>query len=368
MTHILIAGLKEPAGGVESAVLAYTEQFDPSEVATDFAFVCGKVSFEDRLHGQAFYLPNRIRHPLAYRRALKAIFANTAYDALWCNYSGLTNIDFLKEAKKRGVPVRIVHGHTAKYSWGNRIMKYLVPFFHTKNQKVIDRYATDLWACSAKSAQFMFGDRLATTATVIPNSVDTSQFTKDPAVRQALLAELGIPESAVVLGHVGRMCAEKNQRFLLDILRAAVKQDPRTVLLFIGDGELRDEVVPYADEIGVTDHVVFTGSRSDVAALLQTMDVFVLPSISEGFPVTVVEAQAADVPCVVSREAVVAEINISGNVHFLSLSDTPEEWAAKALAVVGSAVPGGAEKLAAAGYDSKTAAKALQNFFKGARK
>lgn len=365
MTRILITGLKEPAGGVENAVLAYTDNFDTNEITADFAFVCGEVSFADRIHGESFYLPNRIRHPLAYRQALKAIFKNKQYDALWCNYSGLTNIDFLKEAKKCGVPTRIVHSHAARHSWGNPLMKYLVPFFHNKNQKVIDKYTTDFWACSKKAAVFMFGEKLAERTTVIPNTVNTEKFRKDPALKQAVLKEFGIPEDAVIVGHVGRMCVDKNQQFLLDIMKEIAALNDKAVLLFVGDGELKDSVTAYADSIGITDKVIFTGSRTDVDVLLQAMDVFLLPSLSEGFPVTVVEAQAADTPCVVSSEAVVREADIAGFTTFMSLSESPALWANAVLEAASTTVSGGAQKLIAAGYDSKAAAAALQSFFKG---
>ena len=155
MTRILIAGLKEPPGGVESAVLAYTDNFSHSEITADFAFICGEISFSDRIkNGKALYLPNRIKHPLLYRRRLREIFAEGNYDALWCNYSGLTNIDFLKAAKKYGVTTRIIHAHTSRHSWGNALMKYLVPYFHNKNQKKVEKYTTAFWACSKKSAEF----------------------------------------------------------------------------------------------------------------------------------------------------------------------------------------------------------------------
>ncbi len=363
MSSILITGLKEPAGGVESAVLAYTERFDHSAVETDFAFVCGEVSFKDRLHGEAFYLPNRVRHPIAYRKQLKAIFRNKSYDALWCNYSGLTNIDFLKEAKRCGVPVRIVHAHAARHSWGNRLMKYLVPFFHNKNQKVIDKYVTHFWSCSKKAAVFMFGEALAERTRIIPNAVDTKRFTDTAETKEGMREKLGIPENTVVIGHVGRMCVEKNQLFLLDIMKEVVAQNEQTVLLFVGDGELKASVTAYADSLGITDKVIFTGSRSDVPDLLRAMDVFLLPSVTEAFPVTVVEAQAADVPCVVSSQAVVREADITATTAFLSLEDAPALWAKAVLKTAQKTVQNGAAALVEAGYDSEAAAQKLQAFF-----
>lgn len=365
MTRILIAGLKEPPGGVENAVLAYTESFSDDTV-TDFVFMSGKVSFEDRIkNGKCIYLPNRIKHPLTYRKMLKNTFREGKYDALWCNYSGLTNIDFLREAKKQNVKKRIIHAHTSRLSWGSRLMSYLVPYFHNKNQKKIDRYTTDFWACSKKSAEFMFGSALAEKAVIIPNSVNTEKFIKNNETAREVREEFGIPENAMVLGHVGRMCKEKNHKFLLDILKEAAAINPDTVLLFVGDGELREETVAYAEEIGVSGNVIFTYSRTDVPRLLQAMDVFLLPSLTEGFPVTVVEAQAADIPSVVSSEAVVKEADLTDTVTFVSLEKPLRDWAEITLRQAAAQCTGGRQKLIEKGYDCKTAAKNIENFFKG---
>lgn len=366
MTNILIAGLKEPPGGVESAVLAYTDNFSSDEITTDFAFICGTVSFENRIkNGQALYLPNRIKHPVLYRKKLKEIFSMGNYDALWCNYSGLTNIDFLKAAKKAGVKTRIIHAHTAKLSWGNIVMKYLVPFFHTKNQKVIDRYTTDFWACSKKSAEFMYGKEIAKRTIVISNGVDTEKFFKNKETRNDVCKEFGIPEDCIIIGHIGRMCKEKNQTFLLDILKEATKINNNVRLLFIGDGELRESIMNYAREISVSDSVIFTLSRNDIPRLLCAADVFLLPSLTEGFPVTVVEAQAADVPCVVSTEAVVKEADITGSVTFVSLKKNATEWATETLKAAETTPENGKAILKEKGFDCKTEATKIQRFFKG---
>ena len=364
MTRILVTGLKEPAGGVENAILAYTENFDNENFSVDFVFMCPKVSFSDRISGNEIYLPSRIKHPIKYRKEIKRILKDGNYNAVWCNYSGLTNIDFLKYAKKFGVKKRIAHAHTSQYAWGNTIAKYLVPFFHQKNLKCINKYATDFWACSKKSAEFMYGPKIADETKIIPNAVNTDAFIKNVEIKQAVFEEFNIPQTAKVIGHVGRMCTAKNQCFLLDIMKKINELDPNVYLLFIGDGELNNVVTGHAKEIDVK-NVIFTGSRSDVPRLTQAMDVFLLPSLTEGFPVTVIEAQAADLPVVVSSEAVVKETNITGTVKYISLNASLNEWATACLDAIGSPCSNCAEKLKEAGYDCKTQAKKLEAFFKG---
>ncbi len=366
MTNILIAGLKEPPGGVESAVLEFTKNFSPDEFNITFAFTCGEISFYDRIDPWAVtYLPGRVRHPLQYRKALKKLFRDGGFDVLWCNYSGLTNIDFLKYAKKAGVKKRIIHSHAAMFSWGNALMKYLVPFFHKKNQKKVESITTDFWACSEKAAIFMYGEEIAKKTKIIPNCVNTQLFTPDEEARKNIRKEFGISESSIVLGHIGRMCTAKNHTFLLDIAKKAAELNNDACLLFVGDGELKDMTLSYCNEIGISDKVIFTGSRRDIPALLQAMDVFLLPSITEGFPVTIVEAQAAGVPCVVSEEAVTKTADLTGAVTYISLNEAPAVWAKSALDASKNRIADGAETVKDAGYDCITQAQSLQSFFKG---
>ena len=365
MTRILIAGLKEPLGGVENAVLAYTENFDTSEIITDFAFICGKITFANRIkNGEIIYLPNRVKHPIMYRKKLKMLFDSNQYDAIWCNYSGLTNIDFLKMAKKYGVKKRIIHSHAARYTWGNIVMKYLVPFFHKKNQKVVDKYTTDYWACSQKAANFMFGNKLSQKAVIIPNAIDTDSFQPNENIENEVRKEFGIDKDTLVVGHVGRMCTEKNQLFLLDIFKQVQKKKKDSVLLFVGDGTLRDSIISYAKELKIENNVIFTLTRTDIPRLLTAVDVFVLPSLTEGFPVSLIEAQACNVPSVVSKEAVVKEIDITNSVKFVSLESDTATWAETILETSELSFARGKDILKEKGYDFKTEAKKLQNFFK----
>ena len=367
MTRILIAGLKEPPGGVEAAVLAYTENFD-NKIITDFVFICNEITFADRiLNGNTIYLPNRVRHPILYRKKLKQIFKSNKYDALWCNYSGLTNIDLLKTAKKHGVKTRIIHSHAAKYSWGNIIMKYLVPFFHNLNQKVVDKYATDFWACSKKAATFMFGEKLAQKAVIIPNAIDTDKFDIDDNVRYEIRDEFGIDHNSTVIGHIGRMCREKNQRFVLDIFKETQKIQNDAVLLFVGDGELREDIFSYAKELGIEKNVVFTLTRTDIPKLLKAMDVFLITSLIESFCIVLIEAQCANLPSVVSLEAIDKELNMTDSMKFLSLNESSEVWAKTVLEAVNIKYENGRFKIKDNGYDCKTEAKKLQLFFQNDR-
>ena len=366
MTKLLIFGLKDPAGGVESAVMEYVRHFDRDKITADFAIFGDGFSYEEEIRslgGRVHTLPVRRQDPAGYKAAVGKLFAENRYDAVWCNFSGLTNIDFLTYAKKSGVKIRIAHAHTSALSWGNALMRVPVEAAHAKNRLSVDKYATDLFACSSRSAVFMYGEKNAKKTIIIPNAADLSKF----SVRDGkdIRAELRIPEDALVIGHVGRMCVPKNQKFLLDIFSSLYHKDKNAVLLFIGDGELHDEVTAYAAASGCADRIIFTGARTDVDRLYAAMDVFCLPSLSEGFPVTVVEAQACGLPCVVSEQSVGREVDISGNVRFVSLTASPERWAEELTAAAAYGKTDCREKLIGAGFEISSAAKKLQDKFTG---
>ena len=364
MKRLLIFGLKDPVGGVESAVTAYFRRFDPAAITADFAVFGEAFSLEEEIvsqGGRVLYLPVRRRDPRGYAAAVEKLFRENRYDAVWCHFSGLTNIDFLKKAKDRGIPLRVAHAHTASLPWGSALMKYPVIAAHEKNKRVIGQYATHLFACSRRSAEFMYGKKLSAQTRIVPNAVDLSGFAVADGTEAR--AELGVAPGALVVGHVGRMCAAKNQKFLIDAFAALYRRNKNAVLLFVGDGELHDEIASYAAASPCSEGIVFTGARRDLPRLYAAMDVFCLPSLTEGFPVTAVEAQACGLPCVVSTQGVEDSVNLSGAVRFLSLEESPDAWAQALAEAAAQGKRGCREALTEAGFEIGSAAARLQRFF-----
>lgn len=159
---------------------------------------------------------------------------------------------------------------------------------------------------------------------VVKNAIDTKLFCPKPEVREKVRNELGF--SGLVVGQVARLSQEKNQKFLLQIIRKMVDRDPSVKLLLVGDGDLRKELEAETVQLGLDKSVVFAGFRRDIAHLLQAVDVFVLTSTFEGLGLSAIEAQACGLPCVVST-GVPREVNISGEVSFVSLEDSADHWA-----------------------------------------
>ena len=243
-------------------------------------------------------------------------------------------------------------------------MKYVVHVLHGYNKARLTRYATHYFACSQVAMEFMIPQKVQAQTVFLRNAVDTGRFCPDGSIRQQTRAALGIAENAVVVGHVARMCDVKNQTFLLEVMAQIVKDAPDARLLFVGDGELRDQLEEKAFQLGIAGRVIFTGSRKDVPDLLRAMDVYVLTSFSEGLSVSAVEAQACGLPCVLSA-AVSEETDISGTVRFVSLEESTQVWADTILSQASKTVDNPGQKLAEHGYEITSAARKLHNMLTG---
>ena len=222
-----------------------------------------------------------------------------------------------------GIKVRINHSHMAENPQGlkNKIY-YGVRLFLGK------LFATDYFACGEDAGIYLFGKNDVENGKVmiLPNAIDLNAFNYKPFLREKKRLEAGIKDSTVVIGHVGRFFEQKNHRFLIEIFETFHMKNHDSVLLLFGEGTLRDEITQMVEERGLKDDIRFMGVKADIAEWYQAMDVFVLPSLYEGFPVVGVEAQAAGLPCLFSAE-ITSEIAISCCTRFISLSQNSKKWA-----------------------------------------
>ena len=313
------------SGGVESVVMNYCRHIDRKKIQFDFYFSQDSTfpqreELEQLGAGICPMLPySRL---FAYHRALYKAFREKKYRIVHAHLSTMSVFP-LFAAWRAGVPVRICHNHTTAH-WGEGV-KTLLKYILRPFNKV---FATDYFACGETAGRWMYGDRCFDRGevTVMPNAIDTEQFAFDPAARAALREELGIPQDAFVVGHVGRFMYQKNHGFLMDIFVQLHKERPEARLLLVGEGELMEQVREKAQRLGLEKSVIFTGARRDVSKLYSAMDVFCLPSFYEGMPVVAWEAQANGLPCVFS-DRVSIETKKSEGSQFLSLNLKAKNWA-----------------------------------------
>ena len=254
---------------------------------------------------------------ILFRRLLK----KTHYDSVHLNLFHGMSLHYARIAKQEGVPIRIAHSHNSELR-----KSFFRPFklvLHRIFVRTDLSCATHLWACSEAAADFLFYPAVfhGRGIQIIPNGIDTERFRFRSDIRIQKRDDMGLSEKFII-GHVGRMCYQKNQSFLLDIMAVMHRTD--AVLLLVGTGEDLDELKSKANDLGISDRVIFYGSSKMVEELLWAMDVFVLPSKFEGLPVTLVEAQSAGLYCIVS-DKVSKESDLTDIVCFIPCDD-PLEW------------------------------------------
>lgn len=344
-------------GGLETMLMNYYRHMDRDKVQFDFLVHRDFEADYDQeilsMGGKIFHVSRLIPWSRGYREELKRFFlAHPEYKIVHVHQDCLSSVA-LECAKECGVLVRIAHSHNSNQ---DKNIKYIIKRHYMKK---IPQFATDLFACGKDAGDWMFtGHRYE----ILHNAINTSVYTYSSEKAITIREKLHV-EQNLVIGHVGRFDAQKNHIFLLDIFSECVKFVPNARLLLVGDGEGRIQIQEKAKSLGVEDKVIFTGICSEVADLLQAMDVFVFPSLYEGVPVTMIEAQASGLPCVISDGVPKDCVITSGLVTSMKLSDMPCDWAKHIVAQSHTKRENHLGEIQAAGYDIVTAAKELENFY-----
>lgn len=242
----------------------------------------------------------------------------------------------LAVARSLGIPTRIAHSHNDTSR--NDSLPNLPRFtYRALMRRLIRRHATHGYACSALAAPSLFGShwRDDQRFDLLPYGFDFHRFANVP-VRLSLRDELGIPTGRWVIGHVGRMESQKNHQFLLEVASRLRDRDPRCHFLFVGDGAQREAIQAAITKHRLTDHVTILSNRPDVPEILvNAVDCFLFPSLHEGLPLALIEAQVAARPCVFS-DTITREANLfPASNRVLSLSLSADVWATEILQLRG---------------------------------
>lgn len=229
-------------------------------------------------------------------------------------------------AVKKGVPRIIIHAHNSgldrTFSPANE--EELLRRHEYYKERITPAVATDFCACSEAAAEWLYGPQIPRNRIVyLNNAIDTQKFRFCVKRRNEVRAELGITDNFVI-GHVGRFTQQKNHVFLLKIFRAVLAKKPNARLVLVGDGPLFEVIRYEAADLG--NRVLFLGEQEDVASLMQAFDAFVLPSLYEGLPIVLIEAQAAGLVCVVS-DTVSQEAKVTKKYFVMQLNLSESDWA-----------------------------------------
>ena len=367
MKRILIFGMTDNPGGMESCIMNYYRFIDRSKFQFDFLCNFKTMAYYNevkKLGGNVFFIPKRSENAIEYWKAVNKFFKNHAkdYHALWFNTCSLANIDYLKLAKKYGIGKRIVHAHNSQ-----NMDSKLRGVLHNINRSSVSKYATDFWSCSNDSSLFFYKDETIKSDKykIINNAIDISKYAYNSTVRDKYRKDLGL-EGKLVIGNVGRFHFQKNHLFLIEIFKGIVDNNKNAILLLVGQGEDEKKIKAKVKEYSLEKNVKFLGARDDVNNIMQAMDIFLLPSLFEGLAVVLIEAQATGLPCFTSNKVVPKEARFTELLKFINLSNNPQEWIES---IEKCSLNNNREKaylsLIGKNYDIKSEVKKIEKYFEG---
>lgn len=359
-------------GGIEHFIMNIYRKIDRDKVQFDFLErVNVRCVFDDEIEslgGKIYRCASPDRHLVSSERFYREFFkGHPEYRIVHEHRSTLSGfLGCLRAAASAHVPTRIVHSHNSSLAaWHGGLGNQVEAKTDKWNKKRIRQIATDYFACSEAAREWMFppSGRCRDLVRIIPNGIDTGRFAFDADDRLTTRKELGIPIDALCIGHVGRFSKEKNQIFLVEMI-ASIPQEKRPYLVLLGDGATRPAIEGRAEELQVRDRVVFCGLQDETCRFYSAMDVFCMPSIHEGLPVSAVEAQASGLPLLLA-DGISRDTDLGGDVQFKSLDDGAEAWGSVLLDKL-AAHPDrskGQQVVKSAGFDITAVALELQNFY-----
>ena len=353
-------------GGAETMVMNYYRHIDRNRVQFDFmVHRQERGAYDDEIEAMGGKIYRMIPlHPFTfntYRKQISDFFDQHPEYRIIHGHCSESGYFVYREAAGRRVPVIIAHAHNAHALFDTKWL------FRTYFKHTMRPYLTQGFTCGKEAARWLFGNELGKKAILQRNAIDTFLYRFDEAVRLEVRQELHLSKDVTVVGHVGRFNRQKNHEFLLEVFHKYVQEfNPTAHLLLVGTGELQKAIQKKVQQFRLTDQVHLLGGRPDVNRLLQAMDLFLFPSFMEGLSVSMVEAQCAGLPCVVS-DRIPREAALTDQVSFLSLETAPRQWACEIERVrcMASRRTGYYQQIADAGYDIVKNAEWLQNYYLG---
>lgn len=347
-------------GGAETLIMNLYRNIDRSKVQFDF-LTCKEGVFDSEIvtmGGKVHRIPyiTEAGHR-GYLQGLDKFLKRSSYQIVHAHMDKMSGF-VLRSAKKADIPIRIVHSHNTRSEGG--FVSQVYKWYAGNN---IKPNATHLYACSEAAARWLYGNDMHKSF-ILKNGIVTDKFQYTTDTREQIRKALQIDKDTLVLGHVGRFSHQKNHLFLLDVFARVKKELPNSVLILAGDGLFKARIIEKIKALNLENDVKLLGVREDVNVLLQAFDLFVFPSLHEGLPVTLIEAQGSGLPCLIAN-TITKEVDMGvGMVDFLPITDRTI-WVKKVMTIakVDQSRTIAQNALAKNGYDIRKTAKLAQTSY-----
>ena len=306
-------------GGIETFILKAATYINREKYEIELLSFKGDTPcFYDELTGlgcKFHFITKRRENFFLNTQEIKALFAEQRYDIVHCHLNSYSYITPCLQALKYGSKV-IIHGHNSGCLQSKKSI-----LLHSINKKRVPFSRITKIAVSDVAGKWFYGDRQFT---VLKNGIETERFQFSEEKRRRIRQEFGLADNTVVL-NVGAFRKQKNHQRIIEIFRDYLKDNPGAILLLVGEGDLRQEVVHRVHELGIEKRVIFTGNRSDVDAIMSASDMFLFPSFYEGFPIAMIEAECSGLPCMIS-DVITEQSRFDGLCTAVSLEEDNSSW------------------------------------------
>lgn len=355
MNIIEYGALTKSYGGIESYIRNQINELSGENIHFDFLVPNEpeKLAYEDFLtrKGCNIYRTYRRWHdaPIGHLIDLYKFFK--IHRGKYCiavgNYLDFQNINFLIMAKIFGMKT-VAHAHSSG-AYRSFVKKLLV-----KLNRILATYFVDtMFSCSYEAARWMYGSTILKRKklVIIKNKIEVEKFIYSEQARVKIRLQNNIPTNAIVLGHTGRLSIGKNHSFMMDVFAEFKKKYNNSYLIFVGDGDMADELKEKANKMEIGDSILFAGRQNNIGEWLSAMDIFLFPSDHEGLPLSVIEAQTSGLKCILS-ECIPKETILTDLCSVLSLNMGAAYWADTILANAKYIRSSTADIIANSGYDA----------------
>lgn len=347
-------------GGLETMIMNYYRCIDRNKIQFDFLSHRSETEKKDyddeikELGGNIYHISRLNPFSIRYRKELSIFFKDhNEYDIVHVHLDCMSGI-VLKQAQLAGIRCRVAHCHSSSQ---DKNIYYPIKLFF---KRMIPKYATDLFACGDFSGKWMFGKK--TSFVVLKNAINSNDYVYDQFKRTSFRKSIGADEDCVILGLVARFSKVKNHSFLVEVFEQLHRKYNNSLLVLVGQGECEEGIRLQVKEKKLDNNVKFLGLRTDVNCILQGIDFFVMPSLYEGLPLSIIEAQASGTKSFISNN-VPRDCIVTNLVKQINLSRSPEEWADIILSEYPYAKSNRKADIVSSGFDITENAHFLQEFY-----
>jgi len=363
MKKILMIGVTNSVGGIETYIMNLLRHLDTDKYKLCFPYI-KNMAYHDEivaLGGEILpELPRSRRTLWKYYHSWKSLIVKEKIDAIYYNDCDIVSLSLLRIAKKAGVPIRIFHAHNSSNTKKRNIVHRLSQVY---NRVCVGNVATDLLACSANAGDFIFGKH---PYSVIKNGIDLDKYEFKECIRKNRRSQFKIQDEKVFL-FVGRFTDIKNPLFCLEVFKKIYDKDKNSKLFFCGDGPLMQEIKQRIVEYDLQSSVFLLGNCADVNELYSMADYLIMPSLFEGFPFVLVEAQCSGLKCICS-DKIEQNTNISNTITYINLDIGAKNWAEQILNMqCNSRRETFGKVIREAGFDIKHTVNVIENLLEGER-